>query len=139
MSDPAALALRAAVVRRLAGDGALLGLLGGPRIHDEPPRALLGPYVAVAGIESRDASGDARPAAEHRLALEVWSREGGLAETLRVADRVARLLDGAALTLAGWRLANLAWLATDAARAADGGQRRATLTFRAVTEPLEED
>lgn len=131
-----ALALRAAIHQRLAGDGALAGLLGGPRIYDEPPRAAVPPYVVLGVIETRDASGDLAPVAEHRLAMEVWSREGGLSEALKAADRVVRLLDGAALALDGHRLADLAWSLTDAARIADNGLRRATIRFRAATEPV---
>jgi hypothetical protein len=129
----AALALRAAVFQRLAGDAALASLLGGARIHDEPPRGAAPPYVALAGVQSRElAGGDAE---EHEVSLEVWSREGGLSEALRIADRTVRLLDGAPLVLDGWRLAALAWRFTDAGRTAEPGRRRAVVAFRAVTEP----
>ncbi len=132
-----ALALRAAVYQRLVGDAALAGLLGGARIYDEPPRAALPPYVVLGPLASKDVSGDVAPAQEHQLVLEVWSREGGLSEALKAADRVVRLTDGAALILDGWRLATLSWSATDAVRIADNGLRRASITFRAVTEPVE--
>ena len=131
----AALALRAAIHARLAGDAALVALLGGPRIYDEPPRAELPPYVALARCSAEDFSADDAPAELHGLALEVWSREGGLSEALRVADRLVRLIDGAALALDGHRLAAIAWRTTEADRFADAGLRRATVTFRAVTEP----
>ncbi|MDJ1159029.1 hypothetical protein QNA08_12360 [Chelatococcus sp. SYSU_G07232] len=36
------LALRRAVHARLSGDAALAAMLGGPRIHEEPPRAAEG-------------------------------------------------------------------------------------------------
>lgn len=130
----AALALRAAVFERLAADATLAGLLDGAKIYDEPPRAAAPPYVALGQVESADASGDAAPVEEHQLTLEVWSREGGLAQALKAADRVVRLLDGAELAVQGVRLANLAWRFTDASRAADGGLRRAVVRFRAVTE-----
>lgn len=134
MSAPA-LALRVAVRQRLAGDAMLSSLLGGARVYDETPRAALPPYVVLAGCASADASGADAPAEEHALALEIWSREGGLSEALKVADRVVRLLDGASLTLAGHRLASLVWVLTDAGTTADGGLRRAEARFRAVTEP----
>lgn len=132
----AALSLRAAIRARLVADASLLALLGGARVHDEPPRAALPPYVVFGDVESIDASGDETPAQEHALLLEVWSREGGLSETLKISARVVALLDGAALTLDGCRLASLAWVFTDAGRAADQNFRRAILKFRAVTEPL---
>ena len=130
-----ALALRSAVHQRLAGDGALGALLGGARIYDEPPRAAAPPYLVLAEIETRDLSGDAAPAHEHAFALEVWSRQGGLSEALKAADRVVRLIDGAALELDGVRLANLAWISTEAERLVGQDLRRAAIRFRAVTEP----
>jgi hypothetical protein len=129
------LALRGAVHARLAGDAALGLLLGGPRVFDDPPRAAVPPYVILSDVRTADASGDAVPAHEHGVTLEVWSREGGLAEALTIADRLSRLLDGAALALDGHRLASLDWVSTEAARHADGGVRRAAVAFRAVTEP----
>ena len=130
----AALVLRKAVRDRLVADAALVALTGGPRVYDEPPRASLPPYVVFSACEARDVSGADAPAEEHAVGLEVWSREGGLAEALKTADRVVRLLDGADLALDGFRLASLAWVSTEAARTADGGLRRAEVRFRAVTE-----
>ncbi len=129
-------ALRAAVYRRLAGDAGLAALLGGPRVYDEPPRGAPPPYVALAGWTARDVSGAETPAVEHELSLEVWSSEGGLSQALKASSRVAALLDGAALTLDGFRLAYLAWIVTEAARLTENNLRRAALTFRAVTEPI---
>ncbi|WP_020185895.1 DUF3168 domain-containing protein [Methylopila sp. 73B] len=132
----ATLSLRAAVYQHLILDTALAALLGGAHVYDEPPRAAAAPYVALGGVETRDLSGDAAPVEEHLFALEVVSREGGLAEALKIADRLVRRLDGAALSPEGHSLASLAWRFTDSGRAADNGRRRATVSFRAVTEPL---
>lgn len=132
----AALSLRTAVRQKLVGDATLSSLTGGPRIYDEPPRGSLPPYVVLARCDSADLSGDDAPVVEHGLDLEVWSREGGLSEALKIADRVVRLLDDAELALSGARLVGIAWRGTQADRVADGGLRRATLSFRAVTEPV---
>ena len=45
--------------------------------------------------------------------------------------------DAPALVLAGHRVASFDWIATEAAKIAEDGLRRATVTFRAVTEPAE--
>lgn len=137
MTVSSGLALRAALFQRLSADGALGLLLGGAKIYDEPPRAAAPPYVALGKVETTDVSGDGAAIDEHLVSLEVFSREGGLAEALKAADRVVRLLDGAGLALDGFRLANLAWRFTSADRTAAGGLRRAEVAFRAVTEPLE--
>ncbi|MFC7053817.1 DUF3168 domain-containing protein [Hansschlegelia quercus] len=133
----ASLALRIALRQRLIGDAALSALLGGPRIYDEPPRGAAPPYVALGVAVARDLSGDLAPAEEHELAVEIWSREGGLSEALKAADRLARAADGPALALTGHRVASFDWIATEAAKIAEDGLRRATVTFRAVTEPAE--
>lgn len=134
MSAPT-LALRTAVRQKLVGDAALSLLTGGPRIYDEPPRGSQPPYVVLGRSDAADLSGDDAPAVEHALELEVWSREGGLSEALKIADRVVRLLDDVELAIAGARLVGIAWRGTQADRVVDGGLRRATLSFRAVTEP----
>ena len=131
----AALALRAAVHARLMADAELGALLGGAKVFDEVPGSAREPYIVLSGIESR-ANGTASEAGEeHRLVLDIWSRQGGLAESLTTAARIVGLLDDAALTLDGHHLANLRWIATDARRAPDGLHRYASLRFRAVTEP----
>src|SRR5690606_16715578 len=93
------------------------------------------PYIVLDGIESREAGSEPEDGQEHRLTLNIWSREGGLSEALTAAAQIASSLDGADLALSGHKLANLRWLATDARRASDGRHRFASLRFRALTEP----
>ena len=131
-----ALALRAAVRSRLVEDATLVALLGGPRIYDEVPSGTGAPYIVLADMESREAGSSVEEGEEHRLTVNIWSREGGLAEALGAAACVTSSLDGANLDLAGHNLANLRWLATDARRAGDGRHRLASLRFRALTEPV---
>ena len=118
-------------------DPALSSFLGGAKIFDEVPASVAAPYIVLTDIESREAGSSVDEGEEHRFTLNVWSREGGLGETLNAAARVASSLDGADLTLSGHKLANLRWLATDARRASDGRHRLASLRFRALTEPEE--
>lgn len=131
----AALALRAAIRQRLAADMTLQGVLGGPKVYDEVPLQALAPYVVLDAIESRDAGAVDLEAEEHLLTLNVWSRQAGMSEALWTAARVAFLLgrdDGISLT--GYRLSNMSWLATDAKRSTDGRHRMAAIRFRAMTE-----
>lgn len=131
----AALALRAAVLSQLSQDEGLVAVLGQDRIYDEVPQTASAPYVVLAGIESREAGASMDEAQEHRLTLNIWSRQGGLSETLLAADRIVSSLDGKDMELAGHRLANFRWLSTDARRVSDGRHRFASLRFRALTEP----
>ncbi len=120
---------------RLSSDAALTSLLGGIKIFDEVPAQTSAPYLVLGEIESREAGASVDEGEEHRLTLNLWSREGGMADSLSAAARVASVLDGADLSLAGHRLANLRWMATDARRMGDGRHRFASLRFRALTEP----
>lgn len=132
----AAVALRAAIHQRLAADATLAGVLGGPKIYDELPADKVAPYIILAAIDSRDAGASEHEAEEHDLVLNVWSRQRGAAEALWTAGRVTHLLRQNGLTVDGYRLANLAWLATEARRTEDGQHRIANIRFRALTEPL---
>lgn len=126
-----------AVRTRLSTDATLSGLTGGiARVHDGPPRNAPMPYLVVDPIESRDIGGLEAPLAEHRLTITVWSKAGGKREALAIADRVDTLVDDATLTLPGFRLVQIRLERRDARIARDKTSATATLTFRAVTEPV---
>jgi hypothetical protein len=131
----AALNLRAAVHARLSSDAALGGVLGGAKVYDEVPGSAAPPYVVLSQMTTRNRGTVDEPGEEHRLTLEVWSRQGGLAEVLTAADHVVAALAAALPAVGGHRLANFVWLQTDAKRSANGRYRSAALTFRALTEP----
>jgi hypothetical protein len=129
------LALRAAVLARLQGDAELAGLMGGTvRVHDEPPRAAEPVYALFGDAVARDASGDGGRCHEQDAAIAVWARPGGARTALLAAERMASLLDDAALALDGHRLVNLRIVAIEATRDGPSGLARATLRLRAVTE-----
>lgn len=134
MSGPI-LALRAAILTRLQPDAALAGLMGGAvRLHDEAPRAVEPIYAVYGDAVARDWSGDGGRGHEQEAALLVWAKPGSARSALLVAERIAALLDDAALSLDGHRLVNLRVTATEAARDDKTGLARATLRLRAVTE-----
>ncbi len=133
----AVLALRRAVQAHLSADGTLSALLGGARIHDEPPRAAAGPYVVHGEVDARDWSAGVEGGCEQSFQLVVWAgRPGATAEALAVAARVGALLHEAALTPEGHRLVNLRQTSAQARRDGKSALSRVTLAFRAVTEPL---
>ena len=65
--------LKAAIHARLAGDAELTGLLGGPRVFEEPPRGAQAPYVTFGEAVSRDWSDTSGAGHEHLLTMLVWS------------------------------------------------------------------
>lgn len=134
MSGPI-LALRAAILERLAPDPALAGLMGGAlRLHDEAPRAAEPIYAVYGDAVARDWSCDGGRGHEQEAALVVYAKPGSARSALLAAERIAALLDDAALALAGHRLVNLRVTAIESARDEKTGLARATLRLRAVTE-----
>lgn len=128
------LALREAVVARLAGDAALVALLGGARIHDEPPRAAAGVYAVLSDTRLRDWSTGSDRGHEQDFSVTVWAQEGGARSALLAAARIEALLHDAPLVLAGHRLVNLRITAADTRRDGRANRSRIMLRLRAVTE-----
>ena len=129
-----ALALQIAMRDALLAHAPLLALLGGGHVFDELPRGAHEPYVAFAGIETRDWSVQDQKAHEHFVTLEVKtkSRSRGLAQD--IVNEIEAALDDAALTLAGHALINLRLTFWTVAKSND--VFGAVVKFRAATEPL---
>lgn len=126
--------LRKAVFAALTTDAALLAALGGARIHDVPPAAPEFPYVTLGEAQLIDWSTATEAGHEHRLTLNVWSRQGGHGQAHAIAHLVQQALHDAPLTLAGHRLVNLRFSSAEIRREAGGRTYRALVRFRAVTE-----
>jgi hypothetical protein len=125
----------AAIRDALVADGALAGLLGGPRVHDRVPRGAPFPFVAFARTDASSEDGDDAPLTEHRLSLEVVSRAHGRREAAEIADRIVALLHDAPLALEGHRLVNLRHVETRLRPERDRRTFGAEIRLRAVTEP----
>lgn len=129
----ASAALRAAIHNALVADGALVALLGGAKVYDEPPRAAVFPYVTLG--EGRVVATSAEGDAEHQLTLHAYSRQGGHREAHLIAGALLAALDDAPLALAGHALVNLRFALADIRREADGRTYHALVRFRALTGP----
>jgi hypothetical protein len=129
-------ALRAAIHDALIADGALTGILGGPKIYDEPPAAAAFPYVTLGEARVSDYSAGEGSLQEHQLTLHAWSRQGGHKEAHLIAGALLQALDDAPLTPAGHQLVNLRFSLADIRREADGRTYHALIRFRAVTEAM---
>lgn len=134
--ESASLALRKAVIARLAGDAAVVAALGGARIYDDVPTRSEFPYLTLASSSERDWSTGGDVGFEHALTLHVWSRAAGRkqAETAMAAALTA--LHDQPLSLTGHRLINLRHEFSDARRDADGETVHGAVRFRAVTEVI---
>ena len=135
MPIAASAALRAAVHDALVADAALVNVLGGPKVYDEPPRAAAFPYVTLGEARISDFSSGGEPGEEHQMTLHAWSRQGGHNEAHRIAGALLQALDDTPLTLADHHLVNFRFATADVRREADGRTYHALVRFRAVTEP----
>lgn len=127
--------LQKAVFARLAGDAALVALLGGTRIYDDVPRGAAFPYVTFGPNTTRDWSTGTEMGSEHLLTLRAWSKAGGEKEVHLVLEAIRAALHEAAVTLTGHRLVSLRHETSDAMRGADGETYQGIARFRALTEP----
>ncbi|ADZ71350.1 DUF3168 domain-containing protein [Polymorphum gilvum] len=138
MSTTAAeIALRDAILIHLAGDAELEALLGPGRLFDAPPRGQAFPFLRLDAVTGRRLAGSAEDGLEHELRLTVLSRADSRDEAVKAIARVAALLDGPVLALAGHRLVDLVPVATASGPLRDGRTFRAELVLRAVTEPAD--
>lgn len=131
------LALRAAILERLAADPALLALMGGSlRLYDEPPRAAEPVYAVFEDAAVRDASVDGAPRHAHAVRIAVWGRAGAARPALEAAERIAVLLDDAPLVLDGHHLVRLRVAAVEAGRDPRGRLARVVVALDGITEAL---
>jgi Protein of unknown function (DUF3168) len=129
------LALRAALLAAAQADLELADLMGGAvRLYDEPPRAAEPVYAVFGDARARDWSTASDRGHEQDASILVWGKEGSARSALLVAERLATLVDGAALVLDGHRLVNLRVTELEAGRDGDTNLARVTLRLRAVTE-----
>ncbi|MEM7695009.1 MAG: DUF3168 domain-containing protein [Pseudomonadota bacterium] len=133
MSD-ARHALMSAVFAALSGDATLSGLITG--VFDHPPRGASHPFVSFGAFRSKVLDGDDVPDVEHRFEVLIHSRDAGRREASTIAARVEALLDGAALSLTGFRLIGLRHRESDVAGSRDQRAYRVRVSFSAVTEAV---
>lgn len=133
MSLSPVVALRKAMRDRLLADATLAGAVS-TRIYDVAPRDAQAPWVAFGETKLRDWSSASGRGVEALAQIDVVSTQPGSREALEIAEQVTRLLDDAALTLAGWRLVRLACVATEARRSDQSRYARVALRFRALIE-----
>lgn len=132
MSNPA-LALQEAMRAKLLAHAPLTSLLGGAFVFDEKPQGTPPPNVRFEDIETRDWSVKDQKAHEHFATLAVFSREPKRQRCAEIVSEIEAALDDQPLILTGHRLINLRLVFAVIVRTGDG--HRATLRFRAATEP----
>ncbi|MDB5651440.1 MAG: hypothetical protein JWL62_2960 [Hyphomicrobiales bacterium] len=136
MGAIASFALRKAVHKALVNDAGIFGMLGGAKIFDDVPRGMQAPFITFGDTQWRDWSTSTDRGADQVFIVDVWTEYRGVRQALELAERVAAVLDGAALTIEGHRLIDLRLNALDTRRDANGRLAKASLRFRALTETI---
>ena len=129
-----ALALQIAMREALLAHTPLLALLGGGHVFDELPRGGQEPYVAFAGIETRDWSVQGQKAHEHFISLEVKTKSRSRALAQDIVGEIETALDNVDLTLPGHTLVNLRLIFWTVAKSNEAFG--AVVKFRAATEEI---
>ena len=135
MSASPVVALRKAVRAYLLADAGFASILG-EKLFDEAPRGMEPPYALFADAQLRDWSGDLSAGAEQFFTIGVTSTMRGLSEALELAQRIARLLNEAPLTLQDHQLIDLRFQSMETRRDQNGRIAKVNLRFRATTEYL---
>ena len=129
-------ALQQAIYAALVVSTDLQALIGNPpRLCDYVPRDSAFPYVVLGDGSESDWSTATENGTEHAVQIDVWSRSTGHKEAKQIAETVRATLHNAALSVSDATLIDIRHLATAFARQPDGQTIRASLRFRAVTEP----
>ena len=135
MSYGMAVALQAAVFRRIADDPVVSSLIGDAIYDALPTGTLPGTYVSLGPEDVRDRSDGSGAGAEHRFRILVVTDAAGFAEAKTVAAVISDALVGADLTLDRGRLVGIWFERAVAQRDGKAGRvRRIDLSFRARVE-----
>lgn len=140
MSDPA-LAMQSAVIYALRGSAALRSIIDA-RVYDyapgdEPGAVATFPYVSFGESTTEAERADCLDGSIHTFTVYAWSEAKGYPECKRMASAIRDALHDADLPVEGFTLHDLACQSVDYARGEDGQMSVATLSFRALLDPLD--
>jgi Protein of unknown function (DUF3168) len=130
-------ALQTAVKAALTADAGVIALAGNPpRVFDAVPVAAARPYLAIADWQTEESDTDDARIDRHSFSVRISSDQPGLKEAKAIAAQVEAALHGAALSLSGYTLVDLAFVAAAFGREADETLSFGEVRFRALTQAL---
>lgn len=126
--------LQAGIYAALAGDAALVALIGPDRVWDHVKPGAPVPYVAIGDGTAVDAGGTGVDAQEHTLTIHCWSERPSSLEARRIIAAIRAALHERPPTLSAGRCANLRCEYHETLREPDGITHHGVMRFRAVTQ-----
>ena len=128
-------ALQTAVRALLEADAGLIAVMGNPpRIYDHVPDGAALPYVRFGDWKVDDNDTDDARIDSHVFMIEVASSYAGLKQAKAIAVVIEQALHGAALSLDGYMLVDLSYVAAAFGQDRIQGIAQASLRFRALTQ-----
>ena len=124
--------LHKAIYQKLSEDVPLTELITG--VFDRSPQGQAYPYITVGESSASDWSTLTTSGVEHRIAVHVWSREGGRRQAELIMERVHALLHDGSLTIEGHSLVLMRFLSSGISLESDGWTYQGTMRFRALVE-----
>ncbi|MFZ1991862.1 MAG: DUF3168 domain-containing protein [Alphaproteobacteria bacterium] len=130
--------LQAAIRSALETNADLIALVGNPPpVHDRVPTGAQLPYIAFGDWKVDENDADDARIDLHAIMIDVWSSYAGLKQAKAIAIVIEAALHGAALTLDGYALIDLSFVASVFSQDQKEQISRATLRFRALTQKSE--
>lgn len=130
-------ALQTAVKAALEADSGLLAIFGAaPFVYDRVPEERALPYIGFADWSVNAQDTDDTRIDAHSFTVQAWSNYAGLKEAKAAAIAVEQVLHGAALTLDGQSLIDLAYVGSAFTQDERQGLSRADIRFRALTQAV---
>lgn len=124
-----------AIFAALSGDTEIVDAVGIDGILDRLGRQLRLPCIVFSDMRSSDWSTATEAGEEHLVTIDVFSGENGRREIQALGEAVRHVLHDRPLQLEDHHLANFRHIGSRTQREAKTHRHRATLQFRAVTEP----
>nr|WP_321457691.1 DUF3168 domain-containing protein [uncultured Cohaesibacter sp.] len=127
--------LEQGILTNLKSDTALLTLLGGAKLYDEPRRNAPFPYLTLVTSYSRDWSTGTEQGEEHRIAITVWTSSNDRELQQNIWARLRALLSETQAEMSDHYLINLQIERLELLPDRKNHLLQGVMQLRAVTEP----
>lgn len=128
--------MRSAIRAVLISDDELLNILGGPQIFVVAPAGATPPYITFGEAQVEEWSSVESEGHQHRLHLDVWSREGGDTEALAISNRLFEILYFGLPSLEGHHLVGLEIISQTIDPPSNNGFTNVRIQIEAFTETI---
>lgn len=127
--------LEQAILSFLKSDSALIGLLGGMRLYDEPKRNARFPYLTLITSYSRDWSTGTEAGEEHRILITIWTAANDRSRQQEILARLRTLLGAFEPEMTDHALVNFLIERVELRPDRKNHLLQGVMQIRAVTEP----